>query len=463
MMKKVCFLAATGLAALGMWTAQVQAGVAYSDPVGGWTYLYTGEQAIGDDPFASLDETWDHENGSDAWDGLPIGDPDSAPGGVSSITEGDVIFSRFDDTGDPRTEGYEDPSNRKIYLTHDISDEDPTGSLLLDGVTLTMRTRLATTGLLDSIIPPGGDGYYILDGGKANFSVRSGGDASAIVSFALATSTGDDLAENASGALLMNNYSEVGDSGDVNSNSATNEHREYALSDPTAWNEFWITIQDAGEPNQFQVDIYANGSTTAETFVVTGGNGSDGSFPSYLGMGVHSTGQHGAMDVDFFGYKPGILLPTSNVNPGVRGDFNGDGTLDATDIDALTTAAAAGTNAAAYDVSSDGRVDFTDISQWIRDLKQSWVGDANLDGQFNSGDLVTLFSAGTYENGQAAKWTSGDFNGDGLFTTSDLVSALSDGGYERGPRAAVAAVPEPTGVLLFAIGLLGGLAARRGK
>lgn len=85
-------------------------------------------------------------------------------------------------------------------------------------------------------------------------------------------------------------------------------------------------------PNQFQVDIYANGSTTAETFVVTGGNGSDGSFPSYLGMGVHSTGQHGAMDVDFFGYKPGILLPTSNVNPGVRGDFNGDGTLDATDI-----------------------------------------------------------------------------------------------------------------------------------
>lgn len=55
----------------------------------------------------------------------------------------------------------------------------------------------------------------------------------------------------------------------------------------------------------------------------------------------------------------------------------------------------------------------------------------------------------------------GDFNGDGLFTTSDLVSAPSDGGYERGPRAVVAAYPEPTGVLLFAIGLLGGLAAAR--
>ena len=139
---------------------------------------------------------------------------------------------------------------------------------------------------------------------------------------------------------------------------------------------------------------------------------------------------------------------------GADGDFDGNGSLDIGDIDALTMQSASGANTASYDLNADAKVDASDISVWIRDLKHSWIGDTNLDGQFNSGDLVNLFAAGTYENGSAAKWSTGDFNGDGVFTTSDLISALSDGGYEQGARAAVSAVPEPASAMLLVLGIL---------
>ena len=144
-----------------------------------------------------------------------------------------------------------------------------------------------------------------------------------------------------------------------------------------------------------------------------------------------------------------------HVAGGLLGDFDLSGVLDIADIDALTGQSASGANNATYDLNGDAAVNSTDISIWVKDLKNSWIGDANLDNEFSSGDLVTLFTAGTYENAAApAVWSSGDFNGDGLFTTADLVSALGDGGYEAGPRAAVSAVPEPHSLLLGVLGVL---------
>lgn len=59
-------------------------------------------------------------------------------------------------------------------------------------------------------------------------------------------------------------------------------------------------------------------------------------------------------------------------------------------------------------------------------------GDANLDGSFDSADLVHLFQLGEYEDslaGNSSKAT-GDFDGNGEFETSDLVLAFQQGTYE---------------------------------
>jgi hypothetical protein len=106
-------------------------------------------------------------------------------------------------------------------------------------------------------------------------------------------------------------------------------------------------------------------------------------------------------------------------------------------------------------LNGDALVNLSDITVWIKDLFDSWMGDATLDGQFNSSDLVEVLSSGSYETDVESVWSTGDFNGDGRSDSSDLVAALADGGYELGPRAAVAAVPEPTScALLAAAGLL---------
>ena len=85
---------------------------------------------------------------------------------------------------------------------------------------------------------------------------------------------------------------------------------------------------------------------------------------------------------------------------------------------------------------------------WVNDLKNTWIGDANLNGEFNSGDMVQVFARGKYERQETAGWEDGDWNGDTFFGSSDMVAAFVAGGYEKGqkeggPNPAVNAVPEP--------------------
>jgi hypothetical protein len=124
-------------------------------------------------------------------------------------------------------------------------------------------------------------------------------------------------------------------------------------------------------------------------------------------------------------------------------DINGDGTCDVNDIDAMTQNVIAGVNTPADREAL--------ITNPISDGFYTFIGDANLDGEFNSGDLVEIFTVGTYETGQRAGWAEGDWNGDGVFGSGDLVFAFQDGGYEQGPRASVLSVPEPSAALLLAL------------
>jgi hypothetical protein len=127
------------------------------------------------------------------------------------------------------------------------------------------------------------------------------------------------------------------------------------------------------------------------------------------------------------------------------GDFNNDGKIDVADIDALTAAVISGTNEARFDLNSDQLVNQQDRGIWVEQIMKTWSGDADLDGQFNTHDLVLVFQRGEYEDGVAANsgWSDGDWNGDGEFGSDDLVTALQGGGYQNGPRA-VAAVAATT-------------------
>ena len=143
----------------------------------------------------------------------------------------------------------------------------------------------------------------------------------------------------------------------------------------------------------------------------------------------------------------------------LAGDYNEDGAVDVMDIDLQSVAIKDPTpeRIMKFDENGDGAINYDDRVIWVKQHRKTWVGDANMDNEFNSGDLVTVFAAGKYETGEMAGWSEGDWDGDMAFGSGDLVVAFSDGGYELGP-AAVAAVPEPSSlvaVLLSVFGLVG--------
>jgi hypothetical protein len=133
----------------------------------------------------------------------------------------------------------------------------------------------------------------------------------------------------------------------------------------------------------------------------------------------------------------------------VPGDFNGNGILDAADIDQLNEEVRSNTNDSFYDLNADVLVNDLDRQIWVHDLKQTYFGDADLDGTFDSADLVQVLASGEYEDGVElnSTWLTGDSDGDSEFTSGDLVVALADGGYEAG----AAAVPEPAGGMLVIV------------
>lgn len=186
----------------------------------------------------------------------------------------------------------------------------------------------------------------------------------------------------------------------------------------------------------------------------------------------------GALDLEFTISLESALGPVPlqvNVQQTLRavatvptaGDLNGDGQVNATDIDLLAAGLRAGRTEDSWDLQPDGRVDLGDHRYLVENILRTYLGDSNLDGEFNTGDLVQVFQQGQYEDTTPdnSTWSSGDWDGDGDFNTSDFLMAFQGGGFEAGVRSALAAdkpavVPEPASTCLLAIGL-GSLAAFR--
>ena len=183
---------------------------------------------------------------------------------------------------------------------------------------------------------------------------------------------------------------------------------------------------------------------------------------------------YGSIDGWLFSTAPDLLIENSqetidgyflNPDTSLPGDVNGNGSVGADDIDAISAALNAGNAGAEYDVDGNGTADAADRAYLIGTVLNTYLGDSDLNGEFNSGDLVAVFTVGEYEDGVATNsgWSDGDWDGNADFDSGDFVAAFAQGGYEIGPKAAVSSVPEPVSAQLLLIGLLSVAARRRGQ
>ena len=144
------------------------------------------------------------------------------------------------------------------------------------------------------------------------------------------------------------------------------------------------------------------------------------------------------------------------IEPGESGsfDFNADGTVDVSDIDALVGEIVAGTSDPRFDLSSDGVVDNIDLDQWLTGAArangfQNYLpGDTNLDGTVDQLDLNRL---GQNWQQDVSTWSGGDLTADGFVNAADL-SRLAVS-WQRSSATAIA-VPEPGPMGLLLSGLM---------
>ncbi len=131
--------------------------------------------------------------------------------------------------------------------------------------------------------------------------------------------------------------------------------------------------------------------------------------------------------------------PTPGQVDSRSGDLNNDGIINIQDVNLLTAGVRSGQSQ--WDWDRNGVVDAGDAHAFVRSYFGSGPGDANLDGQFDSRDIVSVFQRGQYEDNVPGNstWDSGDWNVDGEFTTSDLVAAFQSGGYVAAASPSVAA------------------------
>ncbi len=112
------------------------------------------------------------------------------------------------------------------------------------------------------------------------------------------------------------------------------------------------------------------------------------------------------------------LLVERDAAPAVaQGDFDGDGDLDADDVDALSRAIAAQSTNIKFDVDQDGFVSYGDLTTWLVDISGLSPGDTNLDGSVDAADF-TIWNNHRFQTDVA--YSQGDLNADGVTDGSDF-------------------------------------------
>lgn len=127
--------------------------------------------------------------------------------------------------------------------------------------------------------------------------------------------------------------------------------------------------------------------------------------------------------------------------PGIPGDFNLDGLVNATDID-LLLAARGSDEPDIFDIVPDNTIDDRDAQYWVETIVGTRFGDVNLDGRIDLSDLNAVRN----HFGGAGGWAAGDSDGSGLVDLPDLNAVRNEFGF-----VAASSVPEPTSMALCVI------------
>ena len=168
----------------------------------------------------------------------------------------------------------------------------------------------------------------------------------------------------------------------------------------------------------------------------------DGSFTYIPAPGYQGTVTFSYEAFDFRQNSTIGIVSIAVGSAGIPGDFSGDGRTDIDDVDLLCAAIRDNDSNPVYDLDMNGSTDQHDLEIMIEEFLGTKPGDANLDGRFDTEDLVSVFIENEYEDGIAANstWATGDWNCDGEFTSDDLIAAFIAGGYQ--PPAAAANLTE---------------------
>lgn len=111
--------------------------------------------------------------------------------------------------------------------------------------------------------------------------------------------------------------------------------------------------------------------------------------------------------------------------PGLPGDVNLDGTVDAADIDAVFAAIRGGQSDPVFDLDEDGDVAQADADYLITEIIGTRAGDANLDNAVDFADFLKLSADFGKES---SGWASGDFDGNGKTDFADFLALSSNFG-----------------------------------
>ncbi|MEM7313458.1 MAG: dockerin type I domain-containing protein, partial [Planctomycetota bacterium] len=112
-----------------------------------------------------------------------------------------------------------------------------------------------------------------------------------------------------------------------------------------------------------------------------------------------------------------IKIEYNNPTVSEPGDLNGDGILDCSDANTLSTAIAGGSVDSVYDMNGDGSINSSDMSFWVTDLYGSLLGDANLDRNVDVGDF-NIWNANKFT--MNSEYCSADFDANGIVDVSDF-------------------------------------------